>query len=911
MDTSDDSTSSSSSVSPQNGVDGSDGAEGGSTRQGTSSSGCAEICPPVQNIPLVTQIKREDDQAKAKVEAEDRVGPTGPTEVPPGSTFETRLAMKLAAGGEMKTGKEKKAEVGAKEKEEAHRRFADRLTLKMSGEDSRASPSASPKDSNVSDHIRGEEVANDVPEIPHIESEKHPGRQELHGARDHLTLDGDNPTAEKEGSRSTGPADDCDDLEMFEDGARAAMVSDYAAEMVCNSQKTVTSNGDAQDLSGLRRQRSPALQWLRSNLLRNVSGQSDNSNNTRRTNLVYDSSTPVEAMLVLDASVRPAQPMEVYEAKEVSFFESKGAVVIGMLCFILVTVTVSLAVSMTKNNETTLEPTLQPTLSPTFDPRSTLQVIQTRPTGSRKLRCGFHACGFGGFRTEVCSAIAAVVLGDPSAYEIVKTTSETRWTDLGSRRFDLLLYSALTAEREVREPTSQRGFAFSVPYYYSTTSYIGLNETLVHCAEKGERFGECLSLQICVGANTTHETHVSELFPSDFYVPVYHDAAMSYLLNGTCNVLFTNMHAERTAELEMDSGRNAYSAMVPRFVEPHAIVTRHEEDGGHEFGDIATWTIMALIYGEAHNITKDPSKCLPYEELPTNPADLDYMKAVHCVGNHGEILSSFREEHYRLNNDVDFAINYLNKGEAMIAGIPLGDLTQPPPTGRAVGKLGRIRRDNELRCGVFLPDNFNSSLEDSRGLTGLTGLNVEYCMTVSAAVLNGDTNHCILVPLRYSDKEDAYRALNNGTVDLIAGALREFKYDFRSSDDLAGVDFSVPYFYGNESITEDLSAYSLATVEDSELFSPFVNCVVVVLMWALRNNLAEESYSFMPLSSIFGSDLSWALRDAVRYSGNYATIMKRNFPGYGQSTGEEVGGMRNFLNAGQPTMHAYPGLGGL
>ncbi|EJK50469.1 hypothetical protein THAOC_30540, partial [Thalassiosira oceanica] len=65
MDTSDDSTSSSSSVSPQNGVDGSDGAEGGSTRQGTSSSGCAEICPPVQNIPLVTQIKREDDQANA------------------------------------------------------------------------------------------------------------------------------------------------------------------------------------------------------------------------------------------------------------------------------------------------------------------------------------------------------------------------------------------------------------------------------------------------------------------------------------------------------------------------------------------------------------------------------------------------------------------------------------------------------------------------------------------------------------------------------------------------------------------------------------------------------------------------------------------------------------------------------
>ena len=371
----------------------------------------------------------------------------------------------------------------------------------------------------------------------------------------------------------------------------------------------------------------------------------------------------------------------------------------------------------------------------------------------------------------------------------------------------------------------------------------------MNCAKRGERFGECLSLNLCVGANTTHETLASELFPSDFYVPVYHDAIVSYLLNGTCNVLLTDLHAERTAELEMEAGRYAYFAIEPHLIEPHAIVTRHESDVGREFGDVASWTIMALIYGEAHNITKDPSKCQPYEELPTNPADLDYMKAVHCVGNLGEILSNFREEQCRLNNCVDFAVNHLNRGEAMIAGIPLGDLTQPPSNGRAVGKLGRIRRDNELRCGVFLPDNFNSSLEDSRGLAGL---NVEYCMTVSAAALNGDTNHCILVPFLYSDKEDAYRALNNGTVDLIAGALREFKYDFRSSDDLAGVDFSIPYFYGNESITEDLSAYSLATVEESELFSSFVNCVVVITMWALRHNITEDLYSFVPLSSIFG-----------------------------------------------------------
>ena len=77
----------------------------------------------------------------------------------------------------------------------------------------------------------------------------------------------------------------------------------------------------------------------------------------------------------------------------------------------------------------------------------------------------------------------------------------------------------------------------------------------MNCAQRGERFGECLSLNLCVGANTTHEILASELFPSDFYVPVYHDAVVSYLLNGTCNVLLTDLHAERTAELEMEAGR--------------------------------------------------------------------------------------------------------------------------------------------------------------------------------------------------------------------------------------------------------------------------------------------------------------------------------------------------------------------
>ena len=388
----------------------------------------------------------------------------------------------------------------------------------------------------------------------------------------------------------------------------------------------------------------------------------------------------------------------------------------------------------------------------------------------------------------------------------------------------------------------------------SATAYIGLDETLVDCAEKRRRFGVCRSLLICVGEKTTHAAYVSSVFPSDFYVPVYRDAIVNYLLNGTCNVMIHDFPVETTAKIEARAGRDAFYAKSPAIIEPYSVVTRYELDGGREFGDIATWTITALIYGEAHNITKDPSKCQPYDEFPTNPADLDYMKAVHCVGNYGELFSSFRRQEQSsdggrmLSTDMSKDINRLNNGEAMIREIALGDLTEPPSYGRAMGTLARVR-DNGLRCGVFVPNNFNSTLEES---LGLVGLNVEFCRTVSAAVLNGDANNGTLVPFLYSDKEDAYRALNNGTVDLIAGALWEFKYDFRSSNDLGGVHFSTPYFYGNESSTDVLSAYALATMDEAVMFSSFVNCVVVAMMWALRKQITEESYLDMPLSSIFG-----------------------------------------------------------
>ena len=378
----------------------------GSTRPSTSHSGCAELSPPVPNVPLVTQVKREDDRAKAKVESEGRS---------PGSTFEARLAMKVATGARKETGKEMKAEVvvGEEEEEEedARRRFANRLALKMSGE---------------------------------------------------------GPGTRSPASASSEGSNDCEDPEMpessatfEEDGPRVVRISDVVTEIVASLQRSSADNDDSSvrrgssgssQITGQRR--STILQWLR-NAISNTGSPLDNTDSTRRTNGAYDASHPIQATLVHEASVRPAEPVEVYEAKEVSFFERRGGILFAMMCILLVAAALAtVAVVILKDSNETPEPTLQPTLSPTIDPRSTLQVIQTRPTSSRRLRCGFHVTKLWEFRSAVCSAIAAVVLGDPSAYEInpnFNPTTATRWTELDSRRFDLLVYSAQTVERETRE----------------------------------------------------------------------------------------------------------------------------------------------------------------------------------------------------------------------------------------------------------------------------------------------------------------------------------------------------------------------------------------------------------------------------------------------------------------------------
>ena len=101
-----------------------------------------------------------------------------------------------------------------------------------------------------------------------------------------------------------------------------------------------------------------------------------------------------------------------------------------------------------------------PTVSPTLDPRATLIVVRERGL----VRCGVEdtvatgAVQFGKFAADLCRGVAAAVLGDPNATQLVPVGKD-RYQVLNDHGVDLLVAGdAWTIEKSVREVSSMINF---------------------------------------------------------------------------------------------------------------------------------------------------------------------------------------------------------------------------------------------------------------------------------------------------------------------------------------------------------------------------------------------------------------------------------------------------------------------
>ncbi|MGZ9810949.1 amino acid ABC transporter substrate-binding protein [Pseudoroseicyclus sp. H15] len=251
-----------------------------------------------------------------------------------------------------------------------------------------------------------------------------------------------------------------------------------------------------------------------------------------------------------------------------------------------------------------------------------------------------------GFDVGICRAVAAAVLGDPTAVNFVPTTGQTRFTALASGEIDLLARNTTwTFSRDV-----DLKFEFVGINYYDGQGFMVPKALGVSSAK------ELDGATVCIQTGTTTELNLADYFRVNNIsyepVPIETNAeAQQQYLAGACDVYTTDASGLAATRATFENPGD--HVILPEITskEPLGPLVRH---GDNDWGDIARWTLNALIAAEEYGVTS-----ANVEELSQgtdNPEinrllgtegdlggmlglDADWAKnAIMAVGNYGELF---------------------------------------------------------------------------------------------------------------------------------------------------------------------------------------------------------------------------------------------------------------------------------
>lgn len=200
-----------------------------------------------------------------------------------------------------------------------------------------------------------------------------------------------------------------------------------------------------------------------------------------------------------------------------------------------------------------------------------------------------------GFDVGVCRAVAAAVFGDPTAVEFVPTTGQTRFTALASGEIDLLARNTTwTFSRDV-----DLKFEFVGINYYDGQGFMVPKALGVSSAK------ELDGATVCIQTGTTTELNLADFFRVNNIsyepVPIETNAeAQQQYLAGACDVYTTDASGLAATRATFEAPGD--HVLLPEIIskEPLGPLVRH---GDNEWGDIARWTLNALIAAEELGVT--------------------------------------------------------------------------------------------------------------------------------------------------------------------------------------------------------------------------------------------------------------------------------------------------------------------
>ena len=252
-----------------------------------------------------------------------------------------------------------------------------------------------------------------------------------------------------------------------------------------------------------------------------------------------------------------------------------------------------------------------------------------------------------GFDVSVCRAVAAAVLGDPSAVEFVPTTGKTRFTALASGEIDMLARNTTwTFSRDV-----DLKFTVVGVNYYDGQGFMVPKALGVSSAKDLD------GATVCIQTGTTTELNLADFFRANNIsyepVPIETNAeAQQQYLAGACDVYTTDASglAATRATFEAPGDHTLLPEIISK--EPLGPLVRHGDD---EWGDVVRWTLNALITAEELGVTSanvaemasgsgnpEVKRLLGSEGTLGEMLGLDAdwaQKAIATQGNYGEIFA--------------------------------------------------------------------------------------------------------------------------------------------------------------------------------------------------------------------------------------------------------------------------------
>ncbi|WP_439154422.1 amino acid ABC transporter substrate-binding protein [Yoonia sp.] len=245
-----------------------------------------------------------------------------------------------------------------------------------------------------------------------------------------------------------------------------------------------------------------------------------------------------------------------------------------------------------------------------------------------------------GFDVGVCRAVASAIFGDPTAVEFVPTTGQTRFTALASGEIDLLARNTTwTFSRDV-----DLKFEFVGINYYDGQGFMVPKALGVSSAK------ELDGATVCIQTGTTTELNLADYFRKNNMsyepVPIETNAeAQQQYLAGACDVYTTD--ASGLAATRATFEAPADHVLLPEIIskEPLGPLVRH---GDSEWGDIARWTLNALIAAEELGVTS--ANVAELAAAPTNSPEINRL-----LGTEGELGA-------QLGLEADWAVKAISAG---------------------------------------------------------------------------------------------------------------------------------------------------------------------------------------------------------------------------------------------------------